>query len=526
MTCQDYNMTIVSTIQYKLRNILLISQFVLIPFLSFSQLCVLHGKITSPSGEPLPGATLLADSVTGGASDVNGLYEVKLQPGVYNLRCRMISFAEKRISLELMPGENRELNIVLEPLSRELKLIVVSAGKFEQQIEDVTVSIEVLKPRLVEERATTTMEDAMEYVPGVNIIDGQANIRGGSGWSYGAGSRVQVLVDDLPMLTADAGDAKWNFLPVENLEQVEVIKGASSVLFGSSALNGAIHLRTAFPRDTPLTKINFLTGVYDRAEVRYDSTFTTTTSGGTQENTVSKKYKLNAPGSILNKNGMLSFLHSRKIGTLDLVLGGNMLIDQGYREGENEQHGRFNINTRYRFKRIEGLSAGINGNVMMTTGTLFFLWKNDSTGAFRPAPNTLSEYTTYRSNLDPFITYVGRKGNSHKLRTRWFNSKNENNTNQASTGNVYYAEYQYQKRFGDKATLTAGIVDQENKVRSELYMNHSGNQLAGYLQADFKWKLFTFSAGARAEQNKVDSRMGRATVGTPVLNQSGWPPLA
>ena len=61
----------------------------------------------------------------------------------------------------------------------------------------------------------------MEQVPGVTIIDGQANIRGGSGFSYGAGSRVLLLVDDLPMLAADAGDIKWSFLPVENLEQVE-----------------------------------------------------------------------------------------------------------------------------------------------------------------------------------------------------------------------------------------------------------------------------------------------------------------
>lgn len=489
LASQDYYMRSGSTIQYMLRNFVFLSILFTLPLYTFAQSGIVHGKITSSSGELLPGATVLADSITGVSSDLNGHFELKLNPGIYSLRVKLISFTEKYIQIELKPGENRELNIILEPSSRELKLVVVSAGKFEQKIEDVTVSIEVLKPHLVEQRATTTMEDAMDYVPGVNIIDGQANIRGGSGWSYGAGSRVQVLVDDLPMLTADAGDAKWSFLPVENLEQVEVIKGASSVLFGSSALNGAINLRTAFPRDTPMTKINFLTGVYDHATVKFDTS----------------EYDLNSPGSIRNKQGVLSFLHSRQIGNLDLVAGGNMFIDEGYREGENEQHGRFNLNTRYRFKNIEGLSAGINGNVMMSAGTLFFIWKNDSTGAYQPAPTTLSDYTTYRTNLDPFITYIGKKGSSHKIRTRWFNSKNENNTNQESTGNVYYAEYQFQKRFGEKATVTAGLVDQENKVKSELYLDHSGNQLAAYVQGDVKWKILTFSAGARVEQNKIDS---------------------
>ena len=64
-------------------------------------------------------------------------------------------------------------------------------------------------------------------------MDGQANIRGGSGYSYGAGSRVMLLMDDLPILTGDVNEVKWNYLPVEIIGQVEVIKGASSALYGS-----------------------------------------------------------------------------------------------------------------------------------------------------------------------------------------------------------------------------------------------------------------------------------------------------
>ena len=93
------------------------------------------------------------------------------------------------------------------------------------------------------------MEDAIDYVR-ANIIDGQTNIRGGSGWSYGANGRVRGTRWRFADAAADAGDAKWSFLPIENLEQVEMIKGASSVLFGSSALNGAINLHYGFPRDT------------------------------------------------------------------------------------------------------------------------------------------------------------------------------------------------------------------------------------------------------------------------------------
>jgi outer membrane receptor protein involved in Fe transport len=351
--------------------------------------------------------------------------------------------------------------------------------------------MEVLKPKLIEERNAVSMDEAIDYIPGVNIIDGQANIRGGSGWSYGAGSRVQILVDDLPQLTADANDAKWNFIPVENLEQVEVIKGASSVLFGSSALNGVINIRTAYPRDTALTKINCFGGVYDKAYITTD-----------------KRYSLNFRDNLSGYGG-INFFHSRKIKNLDLVVGGNYFKDNGYRQGENENRGRINFNTRYNFK-TPGLSAGINFNSMINSASIFFLWKNDTSGAYIPAENTLSEIKTSRINIDPFITYVSRGGSIHKLRGRWFNSTNTNNTNQNSTSNLYYSEYQYQKHF-NQFTLTGGLVEIISEVNSELYNNHTGYQDAAYIQGDFRWNRLTISGGARVEQNKVDNESDKIT---------------
>lgn len=52
----------------------------------------------------------------------------------------------------------------------------------------------------------------------------------------------QVLVDNVPILSGDVGRPNWSFLPIENLEQVEVIKGASSVLYGSAALSGVVRM--------------------------------------------------------------------------------------------------------------------------------------------------------------------------------------------------------------------------------------------------------------------------------------------
>jgi outer membrane receptor protein involved in Fe transport len=341
---------------------------------------------------------------------------------------------------------------------------------------------------------TTTLEEVAGQIPSVNVIDGQANIRGGSGWSYGAGSRVQILVDDLPQLTADAGDTKWTFLPIENLEQIEVIKGASSVLFGSSALNGIINIRTSFPKDKPVTRVNYFAGIYDRAKIKLNG----------------KEY---SPGdsSANNLYTGVNFYHGRKAGNFDLTLSGNLFRDNGYRDGENEKRGRISVHSRYNFKKAKGLSAGVNVSMMLTDATIFFLWQNDTTGAYSPAVNTLSDSRTIRTNVDPFISYV-HGNSSHRLRGRWFNTTNTNNTDQDSKGDLFYSEYQYQNHFSKNITVTAGVVDIFSVVNSQLYGDHNGNQIAAYLQSDLKWKIITFSAGARTEQNKVDELKDKWTT--------------
>jgi hypothetical protein len=133
---------------------------------------------------------------------------------------------------------------LLNPSENILTQTLVTASRYEQSVKRMMVSTEIIKPYLIQGKNTTMMDKLLDQVPSVNVVDGQVNIRSGSGWTYGAGSRVMVLVDDMPFLTGDAGNVKWNFVPIENVKQVEVVKGASSVLYGSSALSGIVHFRT------------------------------------------------------------------------------------------------------------------------------------------------------------------------------------------------------------------------------------------------------------------------------------------
>lgn len=438
--------------------------------------------------EALPGVNVVINNVSGTVTGIDGKYTINIPDSSFKVDFRFVGYSSQTKNLKLKPGEVRILNIDLALESTLLNTVVVSAGKFEQKLEEVTVSMEVIKPTFIENTNATSIDVAMEQVPSVAIIDGQANIRGGSGYSYGAGSRVLLLVDDLPMLAADAGDVKWSFLPVENIEQIEVIKGASSALFGSAAMNGVINVRTSYPTSKPETNINWFTGWYGDC----------------------KREELQWWGDSRQQFRGLSFSHRQQIQRFDLVLGGNVYDDEGYRQGETEQRYRLNANTRYRFKK-EGLYAGVNANVMFTEGGLFLLWENDSSGAYIPkggiedSTTTISLYETTRTSIDPYFTYIGKKGSSHKLKTRYYNTNNKNNTNQQAKASMYYAEYQYQKKFDDFLTLTGGIVEMYSEVKSELYNDHTANNFALFAQTDLNIWRINLSLGGRIESNAIDN---------------------
>jgi outer membrane cobalamin receptor len=449
---------------------------------------VVKGKVKDKSGNSeIPGAIIFLNSNTGTATDINGDFILSVPAGNYTLTCTAIGYSNLNQAIEIKVNDTLNVLFSLSDANTMLEEVVVSAGKFEQKLSDVTVSMDVIKSQLIENKNSTTLDMIMNQVPGVTVSDGQASIRGGSGFAYGAGSRVLVLVDEMPMISADAGDVKWNYLPIENLEQVEVLKGASSALFGSSALNGVINLRTGYAKDKPETKVSTFYGSYDAPKYQY------------------KWWK----GSSQSQSGV-NLSHAQKIGNLDLVIGAHMFDDEGYRMLETEHRSRMNVNLRYNFKKISGLSVGVNTNMMNVKGGLFFLWKNADSAL---VPNGIQNYKNKRFNIDPFVTYYFGNGNKLSYRGRYFQTLNTNDKNQESTAELGYNELQYQRRFKDDLNVNAGLVYMTQQIFSDsLYGRHFGENMAGYLQVDKKIKRLTASFGIRGERSKVDSAYTRGYV--------------
>lgn len=452
------------------------------------------GKVIDASTrEPLIAVHVSADRRSGTTTDLGGVFSLSLDAGEHLIEFSYIGYSEQQKEISLKEGESLHLEIEMKRSSRMLDEVVVSAGKYEQKLSDVTVSLEVIKPHQLSNQNISSLDMILEKTPGISILDGQPSIRGGSGFSYGVGSRVLMLVDDLPMISADAGDIKWNYMPVENLGQVEVIKGASSVLYGSSALNGVINLKTRTPDTDPKTEVTLFGGAF--------------LNPARQELVWWDRAPLFAG---------TSFSHLRKIGKLDLSLGGNYFKDEGYREGDYEHRIRGNLGLTYRFANIQGLVLGLSASGMVSDQSDFLLWRDAGSGAYRQNPDAETPLKGNRYNVDPSVEYLTEKGNKHSLKTRLYSVGNATiNDERSSASKLWYFEYRYLKRFRSRTHWTNGISFSRNTVLAGLYDNHKGTNSAVFSQLDAHlFKKLQVSTGLRWELNSLN---GELFYSLPVL---------
>ncbi|MDG2059850.1 MAG: TonB-dependent receptor [Flavobacteriales bacterium] len=442
--------------------------------------------------EPLIGVNVILSNTNGTTTNIDGKFSLELKENERTITFKYIGYES---IVKNIDGKS-EFNIKLKTAIQQIGTVVISAGKFEQKIEEITVSMEVISPSLIENKNTTDIQTAMEQVPGVNITDGQANIRGGSGWSYGAGSRVLVMVDDMPLISGDAGQVQWKLIATENINQVEVIKGASSALYGSSALNGVINIRTAFPKLSEIEK---------NPSVGY--TKITTHFGVTDH---AKRDVLNWWGDNRQQFYGTEFSHSRKIDNLDLTIGGNYFKDEGYREGEITDRLRWNLNSRYKSKQYTGLSYGVNANFLYQTTGSAIIW-NGLDQAYIPLNNEITNTNGDTYNIDPFIQYV-TENNTHNLKNRYLKVINDNSTNgqddaQDNESETFYSDYQWQHNFkAINLRVTTGTTNEIVLARSDLFQGNNYRQNHSlYSQLDKKWSKVNLSLGTRYEYFKVRS---------------------
>jgi iron complex outermembrane receptor protein len=475
------------------KKALFLAIFLLLALSIFAQKATLQGSVIDDrDGAPLFPATIKVGE-TGTITDFDGKFEISIAAGVIKVEVSYVGYETITQEINIANGEIKEIEFSLKEAVNLLQTATVTSGKYEKPLAETTVSLEVIKSDLLESTNARSLDQTLEKLPGVNLVGSQANIRGGSGFSYGAGSRVLLLVNDLPALQSDAGTSNWGDLPVESIEQVEVIKGAASALYGSAAMNGLINVRTSYARSEPETKLSLFGGIYDAPKDKTKKWWTDT------------RYEA----------GLL-FSHKQKFNKLDLVLGGRYYNQKDPREHSDEEQGRLSLGLRYRL--TDRLSVGFNSTYNKQDNQSYFYWLDANEGNYRAHPTTLSASQPTRFYIDPFISFYTKNGDHHKFNSRYFSIDNNSTTGTENFSDLYYGSYQFQKKVEPlDLVITAGVVAARTNVTAPLYSDTSYalTNNAAYLQIEKKlFDRVNLSAGIRYEYNKIQGpeQIGNFTI--------------
>lgn len=469
--------------------LLLFILFKLISNTSAQESVLIGHVLDSKTGQPLSFASVKINHLPGTKADSLGMFKLKVDVGRYKLTISKVGYTTLFQTVRLGLEESLNLSFYLEPYTNELNTVVVSSSKQEKLIAKETVSITSIQPYLIANTNSNNLSDVLNKIPGVSVIEGQAIIRGAVGWSYNVGSRVMVVLDDMPLMGPDVGDVQWDLMPIEAAEKIEVLKGPSSVLYGSSASSGTITLQTGWPTNKPETKVQTYSGITGNPR---------TTEAIWWERT-SQPF-----------NTGTFFSHKQKFGQFDLVMSGNVDMVRSYIQENDSYRARMYFKTRYRFKDIKGLTVGVNGNTMFKKAGRFFLWQSADSGLYKPWLGSTGQDFYRIWSVNPYLTYSKPNNYSLSIHLQHYNitrfvdtTQYANNLNNA-VANGQALDINFQKNCFKGFTLNTGIYLSRIWAVGNVYPGeHNGYSAAAFAQAEYQYKRLVANVGMRYEFNAL-----------------------
>ncbi len=452
----------------------------------------ISGRVTDMSGTPLIGVNIiLLDTDYGASTDEDGNYYLTdLQPGNYTIEFSSIGYKKKRIDSAAIHSESIKIDVELVEAIIESDEVIITAGKYEQRKSDLPVSAEIIPGEEFKKNNFSNLEDALRYVPGVNMTDDQISIRGSSGYSRGAGSRALLAIDGLTFYTGDTGETVWEMIPVTELQRVEVIKGAASSLYGSSAIGGVINGITRKISKNPLTTVNGFYGFYDKPYYN----------------------KWDWSGELRPFNG-LTVSHSNTFGKFGFNISLTRLEDLSYRQDDFFKKYLGFLKAEYSFTSASSLT--LLANTFNKRSGNFLYWKNSRNALVPPDANRNERIETDRYLIGLIYKTVFSDDLYLNIRTSYYRNyfKDSGAASNESASNLYRGEFQLTANVTKEIILTSGIEGSTADVNSNLFGNPTAFGLGLYSVADINFNFpLIASVGLRYDYSKLDSLNGSGAV--------------
>jgi len=210
----------------------------------------LRGKVTDTNGQKLPGVNVVIPQLhRGTATDSAGNYKLQNVPrGQFTVNFSMLGFETKSVSISMQPNETKTLNVELKSSVLTAESITITGTPYVDNPLNIPADVDVITGIEKVQTQATSLGGSLERMAGVTNIStgsqvGKPVIRGLSG------NRIRVLVNSAAMEFQQFGVRHQPNVDPFMSERIEVLRGATSIQYGSDALGGAINVISHHPPD-------------------------------------------------------------------------------------------------------------------------------------------------------------------------------------------------------------------------------------------------------------------------------------
>ena len=422
------------------------------------------GCITDEKGETLPYANILVKGTTHGtASDLNGNYRLMItKPGEYHLIVKYAGFApfEQRILLK----SDTTINFRLKEDVLNLNEVTVTATRTPKLLKDAPMITRVITSEDIKRLNAVTVQDLLETeLPGLEFtreMDGQTAIH----MQGMSGKYVLFLIDGERMAGETLNNVDYNRLNADNIERIEIVKGAASALYGSNAIGGVVNIITKDASKPWSANVNGYLGTGDQKEQRYGATF------GTKQQNIhsltSFSYKRTDTYSLSDTTGKDTYIN----GGWDIAVNEKILWKATDRISFTGKGGFYTRKVDNYDSKVKDRYRNFNGNIRM------------------------NYLITDKQNLE--VSYLLDRYNKYD----YYVKKDLDSLNYRNTQQTARAQYNYSFTQGN--TLTGGAEFFRDELMSYQFDGdtHSTNDYILYAQHDFNvTEDFNLVYGARMD---------------------------
>lgn len=232
-----------------------------------------RGQVLTSDNRPAPFVSVLVKGTAiGGLTMESGNYQLKNVPtGPQILLISVVGYEAVEVAIDVKTGVNQADIVRLKEDEKTLNEVTIRGkGRYDKQESDYVARIPIknlenpqiystVSSELLKEQVVTNFDDALKNVPGVDKLWTSTG-RGGDGAAYFTMRGFSIQPS---MINGVAGLSNGGLDPA-NIERVEVIKGPSGTLFGSSLVNfgGLINLVTKKPHEVSKGEFSYTTGSY------------------------------------------------------------------------------------------------------------------------------------------------------------------------------------------------------------------------------------------------------------------------